>query len=454
MIKPQSMLLVLGLPFKREGDRLLCEAQAFNGLQRWIDNFASIVLAAPVMPSSTPKDWQNQGTWVDLATLQNSHQFEFIPLPWAYSLPEFVHHYSSTRSRLAEAIAECEYLQFALEWLIGDWAAIAALEALKQGRTYAIHKDIVSHKMLVQTANKSFKKRLIARLKAPIMKAYHYWIIRRAGLGLWHGADCYADYSPLCANSYLIHDIHTKQADLIDPETLTTKSSACQTETLKICYVGRLAAMKAPLQWVQALAALKQLDVPFLATWLGEGELRSATEAAIASAALTNRIQLLGFEPERDRVLQHLRSAHILVFTHITLESPRCLIEALISGTPIVGYESAYAKDLVKDHPAAGVFVPVGNWQQLAEVISEIERDRPLLAQRIHAAANCGQHFSDTAVFQHRSRLIKQHLSLPSLKPSDSPTNPQPDVDLDRRLKPDSLSAPTPAIARPKRPPQ
>jgi glycosyltransferase involved in cell wall biosynthesis len=437
--KPQSMLLVLGLPFRREGDRLLCESQAVNGLQRWGDNFESVILAAPVMPTDLPQDWQNQGIWIDVATL-DPQQFEFVPLPWAYALPDFLRHYASTRSQLADLVKRCSYLQFGLEWLIGDWAAIAAIEAAKQGKAYAIHKDIVSHKMLLQTAT-SFKSRLLARFKAPLIQAYHHWIIRHADLGLWHGADCYAAYSSLCPNSYLIHDIHTKPSDLITTAALAVKQDSTLTGVLRICYVGRMAAMKAPLQWVQTMARLKELGVEFTATWVGDGEQRAETEAAIATLGLTSYIQVLGFESDRQRVLQHFREAHVLVFTHVTPESPRCLIEALISGTPILGYESAYAKDIVKTNPLAGSFVSVGNWQQLAEVIRSVDRDRPTLAQRTLAAAACGQHFSDEAVFLERSRLIKHHLTpSTSIQDASIPPRSTQEIDLDRTtIIPDSV---------------
>jgi hypothetical protein len=45
-------------------------------------------------------------------------------------------------------------------------------------------------------------------------------------------------------------------------------------------------------------------------------------------------------------LLAELRRAHVFVFTHVTPESPRCLLEALVSGSPIVGYKSAFAEEV------------------------------------------------------------------------------------------------------------
>ena len=50
---------------------------------------------------------------------------------------------------------------------------------------------------------------------------------------------------------------------------------------------------------------------------------------------------------------------HVLVFCHTTPESPRNLVEALISGCPIVGYHSDFAAELVGD--GGGAFVTTGD---------------------------------------------------------------------------------------------
>ena len=99
-----------------------------------------------------------------------------------------------------------------------------------------------------------------------------------------------------------------------------------------------------------------------------------------------------------------------MLFTHITPESPRCLIESLTCGTPIVGYESQYASDLVKDF-GGGKFVPVKESKQLGELLLSIDRDRTQLSQLIQQAGKNGTRFHDQAVFQERSNLIKKHLT-------------------------------------------
>jgi glycosyltransferase involved in cell wall biosynthesis len=405
------MLLVLPVPFRVIENQLFFESQACNGLDRWADNFESIIVAAPTMPESLAEQNKTM-TWQNTATLEKSERFEFVPLPWAYSPLKFLSSYSSVSASLGKLITRSHYLQFAIGGLFGDWASVAALEARKQGRAYAIHTDRVEHQVWLRTTKGSqFKTRVKAKVLAPIMESYHKQIIKNCALGLWHGQDCYSAYSPFCHNSHLIHDIHTKPTDIISYRELSQKVERAKTdEILRICYAGRIDPMKAPLDWVQTIERAVNLGVKLHATWMGSGTLVDEMKAMIAKRGLNDVIELLGFEPNRERLLKRIRESHLMLFTHITPESPRCLIEALTCGTPIIGYESQYAKDLVKDL-GGGMFVPTNDWKQLGEMLVSLSQKRQDLSQLIAQAGKNGRRFHDQAVFQERSELIKKHLS-------------------------------------------
>ena len=76
-------------------------------------------------------------------------------------------------------------------------------------------------------------------------------------------------------------------------------------------------------------------------------------------------ISFPGIEKDRQLVIDFLRTLDVFMFCHVTPESPRCLIEALMSGLPLIGYDSEYAKDLVAEH-GGGKFVQLErfrNWR-------------------------------------------------------------------------------------------
>jgi glycosyltransferase involved in cell wall biosynthesis len=406
----KGMLLVVPVPFRAKGNQLLLESQACTGLERWADNFESVIVVAPTVPESIAEA-NKTVNWRDTATLADPKRFEFVPLPWAYSVLKFMSCYRSARASVAELISRCRYLQFAIGYLYGDWAAVAALEARKQGRAYAIHTDRVEHEVIVRTAKgANLKTRLRTRVVAPMMARYHQHLIKNCALGLWNGQDCYAAYSPFCTNNHLIHDIHTKPSDAISNKELIEKvKRATSDETIRICYAGRIDAMKAPLDWVQAVERARDSGVDLHATWMGDGALFDEMKAAIAQRGLNSCIELTGFEQNRERVLKTIRESHLMLFTHITAESPRCLIEALICGTPIIGYHSKYVEDLVKDF-GGGMFVPVKDWKQLGDLVVALSKDRQCLSQLIKEAAENGARFNEEVIFRQRSELIKSNL--------------------------------------------
>ena len=249
-------------------------------------------------------------------------------------------------------------------------------------------------------------RRIKIALETPIMKRYHRHIIAGCSLGLWHGDDCFRAYAPWCIENHLIHDVHTKATDLIDEQQLASKVAlALQNHPVKICYAGRLDPMKAPLEWVQSLASARAAGATFHATWYGEGALRAQSEAE--ARRLDVDVRFAGFVAGREALLSSIREADLLVFTHVTPESPRVLLEALVCGTPIAGYESAYATDLLQDH-GGGALVPIHDTASLGLLVATLAKDRPRLSvMTLQAAAN-GRRFTDAAVFAERSELVQR----------------------------------------------
>lgn len=400
------MLLVLPVPFRLAENRLLIEAQACNGLNRWADNFEHVVAAAPVMPEAVAQT-EKTISW-ETADTGLGQRITCIPLPWAYGLKDFIRAYPSCRRLLAGEVRRCEYLQFAIGGLVGDWAAVAATEAKKQGRQYAIHTDRVESQVLRKLAGSVSGPRAWKKIvEAKLMDRYHRSLIRNCSAGLWHGQECYSAYSPWCRNNYLIHDVHTKPSDAISSSRLESKLKDLDSAAeLRIVYAGRMAEMKAPIEWIKAIAHARDQGIAVRATWYGDGELRPQMEAELATLKLNNLVNLTGFVTDRQILLEGLRDAHIMLFTHVTPESPRCLLEALISGTAIVGYDNPFARDLTANR-GGGSFVPMHNWAALGDRIAELANSRGQVRQLITEAAANGSRFNDQSVFHERSLIVK-----------------------------------------------
>jgi glycosyltransferase involved in cell wall biosynthesis len=203
--------------------------------------------------------------------------------------------------------------------------------------------------------------------------------------------------------------VHAKQSDAITDEQLEQKCAEIPSaEHLRIIYAGRADAIKAPLDWIAAMGQLRDRGVPFRATWLGDGPLLAEMRSEVERRRLGDLVSLPGFISDRNELLSQLRAAHVLAFCHTTPESPRNLVEALISGCPIVGYHSEFAEELVED--GGGGFVKLGDGAALSDRLAALNSNRTELVAMTRQAAASGKRFNDDAVFRHRSELIKTHL--------------------------------------------
>jgi glycosyltransferase involved in cell wall biosynthesis len=407
--KNGTMLLVVPVPFLIRDGIVMMEEQARNGLKRWLAAFDHVIVAAPTIPEKVVVSGAATIIWKDVSDLLAQRCVTLLPLPWAYNVTGFLRNYQQTRKLLADYIDRVRYLQFAIGCLVGDWAAVAALEAIRQKRRFAIHTDRVEHKVLLEVSKRrGFLRRLKANVVSTLMCSYHRHLIQRCSLGLWHGSDCYHEYAPWCKTSYTIHDVHTKPEDCIDETSLRSKLDALESaETINICYAGRLDAMKAPLEWLKAIAAARDLSAPIRAVWFGDGPLREEAQAEVKRLRLNESVVLPGFVSDRSELLKALKTANIMLFTHVTPESPRCLLESLIAGTPIVGYQNKFAEELTSSL-GGGRFVEIHDWESLGNLIADLVSDRSELRQLTIEAAQNGQRFSDVKVFAERSELISR----------------------------------------------
>jgi colanic acid/amylovoran biosynthesis glycosyltransferase len=234
-------------------------------------------------------------------------------------------------------------------------------------------------------------------------------IIQRATVGLFHGAETHAAYAPYAKAAEIVHDIHLREHDRIPTENLKKKLELVAKGPLNIVYLGRADPIKGTEDWLQLIEALQAANIDFHATWLGDGERLASMKARVAQLGLGNKVSLPGFVKDRTAILKALRDAQLFVFCHKTPESPRNLIEALASGTPIIGYESPFPKDLISAN-GGGLLSPKDDVGALLASVKSLARDRNRLADLIARAAQDGAAFNDVAVFKHRSELIRAYL--------------------------------------------
>lgn len=394
---------------KREGI-LELNPQTASALVGWGKNFDRVTMAGILWPNA--RELPNSRSWMPVSDIDQAHKFKIIQLPYRYRPLDFIFAYETVRRTIQSVVNESDYLCFTLGGLIGDWGAIACLEAMRLGRKYAVQIDRVEYKVLQQELkHQSLSRRFYIGTQLAPMKHYHQHIARHSAVALLHGQDTFAEFAPLCRNPVKVFNTHAKEKDQIVQTDLIAKIHTIESgHPLNICYAGRASEMKGPLDWLKTLDCLNEKDVDFKATWFGDGPLLNHMKTIVEKWGLQERVKLPGFIGNHSQILQAMKESHIFLFCHKTPESPRCLIEALISGCPIVGYQSPYPIDLVCEK-GGGAFVSMEDWAKLASKIFDLNQNRYELIDLVKDAALSGQRFNRDCLYQQRSKAIKEDIT-------------------------------------------
>lgn len=408
---PDSVFLVTHVALRRIGGRLCLDDQTCAGLDRWGENFARITYTGIDAGAGPPAVGEASTVWRPVDDLACADRLSVVALPEAYRIATFAARYAGTRRRLTDLVRRSRYLCYTLGSLAGDWGGVAALESIRRRRPYAVWFDRVEHEVIRRTGTDApLRRRMKNALTLPLMVRYHQHLIARSHLGLFQGQDTFRTYAPHARNPFCVYDTHTTRDDLVTETALADKCRALlKGEPLKIVYVGRADAMKGPLDWLDALHRARQSGMRFTATWWGDGPLRETMQARAGELGLADCVALPGFEGDRQKLLAAMRAAHLFLFCHRTPESPRCLIEALVCGTPLIGYGSPYSEDLI-GQDGGGRLVRMDDGNALVSGLTDLDRDRAGLAGLIRAAARTGTQFDEDTVYRTRAELLRRYL--------------------------------------------
>jgi glycosyltransferase involved in cell wall biosynthesis len=174
----------------------------------------------------------------------------------------------------------------------------------------------------------------------------------------------------------------------IDPAYYGNEQSTntAETDCLEILSIGSLQPYKGHIYLVKACAELKKRAVPFRCRIVGGGDLRPMLERAIHEENLDGAVELLGPRTQ-DEVSQLLQTANCYVQPSVITPSgkmegiPVALMEAMVSGIPVVATSISGIPELVK-HGETGWLVPPENVEALADALSQIHANPTESKQR------------------------------------------------------------------------
>lgn len=158
----------------------------------------------------------------------------------------------------------------------------------------------------------------------------------------------------------------------------------------RLAFVGRLSPEKRPLD---LLPLMHELPERYRLTVAGHGPLEAEMRQAVARRKLEDRVELLGFVGEREK-LDLLGSTEAFLMPSPAELQSIATLEAMASGAAVVawGYASSAVPSLVQES-GGGVVVPPGDPRRQAEtILALLEDEAALKAARANAWAYARTH--------------------------------------------------------------
>lgn len=143
-----------------------------------------------------------------------------------------------------------------------------------------------------------------------------------------------------------------------------------------ILMIGRLVAEKGHPELIEAMRSV-DADLWIVGERLGSdhaGEIDRAIDAALSDSDLRGRVHFLGY---RDDVPDLLRAADIFTLPSHREGMPRSVIEAMMTGLPVVGTDIRGTREEVVPEET-GLLVPVGDSAALAAALRRLADDAAL----------------------------------------------------------------------------
>ena len=150
----------------------------------------------------------------------------------------------------------------------------------------------------------------------------------------------------------------------------------------RIGFVGQLISRKNVKDLIDVfeMVALHRPNIELFI--LGDGEERVLLEEYASQTSCHDKIQFLGFRDDR---LQLLKSFDLFAMTSSLEGIPRCLMEAMAMGVPVVAYDIAGVDQLI-EHERTGLLAPLGDKETLANYWRDVLSNQDLATRLAKAA--------------------------------------------------------------------
>jgi glycosyltransferase involved in cell wall biosynthesis len=153
-----------------------------------------------------------------------------------------------------------------------------------------------------------------------------------------------------------------------------------------VLFVGNLVPVKGPDVFLKSISLLRPTAYslqPTVSLIIGDGPMRRGLEREARRLGLGESVFFLGSRPHAE-VARWMNVADVLCLTSRSEGMPNAVIEALVSGLPVVVTDVGACRELVEDEPLAR-WCLAEDTQAVARAIRDVlglAADRPAMAAR------------------------------------------------------------------------
>lgn len=290
--------------------------------------------------------------------------------------------------------------------------ALATLAAKPLKEKYGITFALVTHGDIFDRPKGTYDSRLTAFYKAVTPSAYR-------------SADLIIALSPYMAECAIRGGAKPKVVEVIpngiDPEdiglnikeTPISSTNNILNKCLRLLYVGGLSVPKGLDILISACRILKGRGVTFSLKLIGSGPLETQLKGTVPRMDLSQEIIFLG-KIDRNSLGAYYRDADLLIVPSLSDPLPTVVLEALISGTPVIGSDIGGIPFMI-ENGHNGILMPPKNSTALADAIEGLYKEPERLAKlKKNALPSVFPRFSWESVGKKLYVLIKERINISS----------------------------------------
>lgn len=405
--------------------------------------YGRLVVAVPQTPHL---QLANSGSFNLVEIDLSEEKFDFFPLPFYRNWLSFIQAAPRLRQRLQQicrqvAIVQADYGGHPLPlgqivWPIAGKSGKKRIWVFDGADPFPrMNRDVEQESNPVK---RIIKQNLVRQFEQFCHKA-----MSEADLVFVHNRAAVTRFQHLWSNRcHTFNRSFVKHSFLIDSEQANLRQQRIldSSQPLRLVAAGRQTAIKGTDQILRAMAIAVERGANLELDVIGDGDALPEYQQLAQTLNLSDRTRFLGTVPYGTELFEWMQQAQVLMITNLTAEISRNVLLGMALGLPLILYRNPGTDSLIETNEA-GVLVPCGDVEALAEALIAADRHRSHLAQLITNGIQVAQAQTLEMTHVHRAELVAHCLRD---QPESNPDRLDP-VDLNRADASRADRSPSPA---------